>query len=99
MAWLWVLVVVIGIGLPMVAWSITRRLPPPRHTVNRLGSGYDAIDRWLLDRYQLPPHDRWRVRTALFACRRVNDATLAQAAEGLAAWVLASGFIAFHCPA
>src|SRR5258706_12308908 len=85
MAWLWVLVVVIGVGLPMVAWSITRRLPPPRHAVNRLGSGYDAVDKWLLDRYQLSPRDRWRGRTAVVEGPRVSDAALAQAAEGVPA--------------
>ena len=81
MAWALVLVVVIGVGLPMAAWSITRRRPSARQAVNRRGAGYDSIDRWLLDQYQLPPHERWRVREAVFAGRQVNDATLARAAR------------------
>ena len=60
--------------------------------MDRLGIGYDAIDKWLLDRYQLPPHDRWRVRTAVFQGRQVSDATLAPAAHGLATRVLTGGF-------
>ena len=92
MAWALALVVVIGVGLPLAAWSITRRLPPPRRSVDRLGIGYDAIDKWLLDQYQLPPRDRWRVRTAVFKGRQVNDATLARAARGLATRVLTGGF-------
>jgi hypothetical protein len=91
MAWALALVVVIGVGLPVAAWLITRRLPPPR-TVGRLGVGYDAIDKWLLDRYQLPPHDRWRVRKAVFQGHQVNDAALARAAHGLATRVLTGGF-------
>ncbi len=46
MAWALALVVAIGAGLPVAAWSITRRLPAPRP-----GRGYDAIDRWLADRH------------------------------------------------
>lgn len=92
MAWALALVVVIGVGLPVAAWSVTRRLPPPRRTVDRLGAGYDAIDRWLLNRYQLPPHERWRVRNAVFTGRQMSDAGLAPAAHGLAERVLAGGF-------
>jgi len=66
--------------------------PPPRQTVTRLGVGYDTIDRWLLDRYQLPPHERWRVRDAVFAGRQVSDAALVRAAHGLAARILAGEF-------
>jgi hypothetical protein len=88
MIWALVLVVVIGIGLPVGAWAVTLRLPPPR-PVSRLGVGYDRTDKWLLTRYQLPPHDRWRVREAVLGGRRVNDAGLEHAAHGLAADLLA----------
>ena len=91
LAWALALVVVIGAVLPVTAWLITRRAPPPK-TAGRLGGGSDAIDRWLLDRYQLPPRDRSRVRTAVLAGQQVNDAALAQAEHGLATRVLAGGF-------
>jgi hypothetical protein len=60
--------------------------------MDRLGAGYDAIDKWLLDRYRLPPQDRSRVRSAVFQGRQVSDAALARAAHGLAAKLLTEGF-------
>jgi hypothetical protein len=87
MAWALVLVAVIGIGLPIGARAVARRLPPPR-AVNRLGVGYDPADKWLLTRYQLPPHDRWRVREAVLHGRRVRDPDLEPAAHGLASDLL-----------
>ncbi len=92
MVWALALVVVIGVGLPMIAWFIARRLPPPRRVVGRLGVGYDGIDRWLLDRYHLAPQDRWRVRKAVFSGRRISDPGLARAAHGLAAQAVSGGF-------
>ena len=91
MAWALALVVVIGVGLPVTAWLITRRLPPPR-AMGRLGAGYDAIDKWLLNQYGLAPHERWRVRKAVFGGDPVSDSTLAPAAYGLAVHVLGGGF-------
>jgi hypothetical protein len=89
MVWALVLVVVIGVGLPAGAWALTRKLPPPRPG-NRLGVGYDSVDKWLLNRYQLPPHDRWRVRAAVSHGDRVNDRRLAPVAYELAADLLAN---------
>ena len=91
MAWALALVVVIGAVLPVTAWLITRRAPPPK-TAGRPGAGSDAVDRWLVDQYQLPPRDRSRVRKAVFQGQQVNDAALAQAAHGLATRMLAGGF-------
>jgi|SRR5215467_3426954 len=88
MTWALVVVVIIGVGLPVDALAVTRRPPPPRPG-NRLGVGYDPIDKWLLDRYQLPPHDRWQVRGAVFGGHKVSDAWLAGTAHGLAADLLA----------
>jgi hypothetical protein len=91
MAWALALVAVIGAGLPVAAWLITRRLPPPR-AVSRLGAGYDAIDKWLLDQYRLAPNDRWRVRKVVFQGAQVSQAALTPAARGLATQVLTGGF-------
>ncbi len=91
MAWALTIVVAIGVGLPTAAWLITRRLPSAR-PASRLGVGYDAIDKWLLDQYQLPPHDRWRVRKAVFQGSQVNEATLGRATNDLANRVLTGGF-------
>jgi hypothetical protein len=92
MVWALALVVVIGAGLPVGAWAVTRRLPPPR-LGNRLGVGYDPVDKWLLTQYQLPPHDRWRVREAVLRGDRVNDPGLARVAHRLAADLLANRFL------
>lgn len=91
MVWALALVVVIGVGLPVAAWLITRRLPSLR-TAGRLGAGYDEVDRWLLDQYQLAWLDRSRVRKAVFQGQEVNDPALIPAAHGLAVQVLANGF-------
>ncbi len=91
LAWALALVVVIGAVLPVTAWLITRRAPSAK-TTGRPGAGSDAIDRWLLDQYQLPPRDRSRVRKAVFGGQQVNDAALAQAAQGLATRMLGGGF-------
>jgi len=91
MAWALALVVVIGVGLPVAAWLITRQLPPPR-AMSRLGAGYDAIDKWLLDQYQLAPPERWRVRKAVFRGDQVSDAMLTPATHGPAIRVLGGGF-------
>lgn len=80
MAWALALVVAIGAGLPVAAWSISRRLPPP-NPARRPGRGYDAIDRWLADRHQLAWRDRSRVRTAVFQGRQVEEPHLAPAAS------------------
>jgi hypothetical protein len=95
MVWALVLVVAIGVGLPVAAWSITRRLPPP-NTARWAGRGYDAIDRWLAARYRLSWRDRSRVRTAVFGGRPVAEPHLASAAHGLAAQVLAGRFRALR---
>lgn len=83
MLWALALVVAIAIGLLLATWLITRRLPPPRVT-GRLGAGYDAIDRWLLDEYRLAPQDRWRVRDAVFRGGNASEPALIPAMRGLA---------------
>jgi hypothetical protein len=88
MVWALVVVAVIGIGLPVGAWAVVRRLPPPR-PVSRFGVGYGQADKWLLNRYQLPPRDRWRVREAVLQGRQVGDPDLEPAAHGLASDLLA----------
>ena len=70
------MVVAIGVGLPVAAWLITRRLPPPK-TARTAGRGYDAIDRWRAERYQLAWLDRSRVRTAALQWRAREEPLIA----------------------
>lgn len=90
MLWALALVVVIAIGLPMAAWLITRRLPPPRP----LGSygGHDAIDKWLRDEYRLAPKECQQVRDAVFKGGQVSEPALVPVTRDLAAQVLANRF-------
>lgn len=90
MAWALAAIVILGVGVPISAWSYTRLRPPP--PVSRLGTAYDPIDKWLLQRHSLPPLDRERVRTAVLQGNQVDDPALAPAAHDLAATVLAGGF-------
>jgi hypothetical protein len=62
-------IVTLGVGAPIAAWSWTRLRPPP--APSRLGTGYDPIDRWLLRRHSLAPIDRELVRAAVFEGRQV----------------------------
>jgi hypothetical protein len=91
MAWALALVVAVGVGLPVAAWFIARR-PPPPSPARGAARGYDAVDRWLADRYQLAWRERSRVRTAVFRGYQMEEPRLAPAAHGLAAQVLADGF-------
>lgn len=94
MAWALATIVILGVGVPVTAWSYTRlRSPPP---VTPLGTGYDQIDKWLLERHRLPPLDRERVRRAVDRGRQVDNPALASAAHDLAAQILAGKFRALR---
>ncbi len=86
MAWALAFIVILGVGLPVAAWWYSRRHLPSQ--VTSLGTGYDRIDKWLLNRYQLAPLDRERVRKAVFQGRQLDDPALARAAHQLASEVL-----------
>lgn len=64
MAWAWVVIVVIAVGLPVGAWRLSRNLKPQRHRAGHLGAG--RIDRWLAEHYQLSALDRWRIEETIF---------------------------------
>jgi hypothetical protein len=85
-AWVWVLVAGIGVGLPAVAWWLSRGARSVPLSVP--GRRADPIDRWLFDRYGLGVLDRWQVREALTQGRRPGQPLLGEAADGLAAEVL-----------
>lgn len=84
MAWAIAVIVVTGIGGPAAAWFIARRLGA--RPVPAGGSGWpaDAVDSWLIERYQLPAPQRWQVRDAVRYGREVPDPALRRAAYDLA---------------
>src|SRR6266568_7411379 len=51
MGWALAAIVILGVGVPIAAWSYTRLHSPP--PVTPLGTGYDQIDKWLLEQHRL----------------------------------------------
>ena len=49
-----------------------------------LGPSADAVDKWLIEKYQIPGLQRWQVRDAVIYGREVTDPVLRRAAHDLA---------------
>jgi len=60
-------------GPAVTAPTLARWRPASSHVTNKPGTGHDAIDTWLLERYQLHPLERSQVRRAVFQGRQVTD--------------------------
>lgn len=89
MAWAVAVIVVIGIGVPAAAWLISRRLGTRRQvSAGGLGPPADAVDSWLIEKYQLPALQRWQVRDAVLSGRELADPVLRRAAHDLAGCTL-----------
>jgi hypothetical protein len=84
MAWVLAIIGIIGIGLPVVAWRVAR--PGLRQPISASGLGppADAVDAWLIERYQLPALKRWQVRNAVLSGREMSDPVLRGATHDLA---------------
>jgi hypothetical protein len=88
------IVTVIGVGLPLLAWWLTRRMetakpPYSRRRMDAFGAPMDAIDAWLADHTQLPALRRWNVRQAVLGGRAANEESLRPVAHDLASELLA----------
>jgi hypothetical protein len=100
-----IVIVILGVGLPLGLWLVSRR----RMTVPAAGNGYelhDEIDRWLISDFNLGWRERTRVRKAVLGRQNAGpwrlepggpesaplEAPLLEPARGLAARVLADGF-------
>lgn len=90
MVWALAAILILGAGLPIAAWQFSRRLqavrPPP--SAGGLGPPADAVDTWLIDRYQLSALKRWEVRRAVTFGRELRDPAPRAAARDLAGRVL-----------
>jgi hypothetical protein len=89
-----IVVTVIGIGLPGLAWWLTRRMasgkpPYSRSRMDAFGAPMDAVDAWLEDHSALPALRRWNVRQAVFGGRVADEQSLRPVAQQLAAALLA----------
>jgi len=85
MVWAAGVIVIIGVGLPLGAWLLTRRLA--RRPAGKFGTG-DRLDDWLRREYGLAWLERTQVRTAVTQGSRVGDPRLEGAAHELAARML-----------
>ena len=88
MAWAWVGVLTLAIGLPAALWLRSRNLKPSRDASGSPIPKLDRVDRWLYDRHQLSNLDRWRVRQAVLEGRELQEPPLRQAAHDLAGALL-----------
>jgi hypothetical protein len=84
MAWILAIIGIFGIGLPVAAWRIVR--PGLRQPISASGLGppTDAVDAWLIERYQLPSLKRRQVRNAVLYGRELRDPVLRDATHDLA---------------
>lgn len=88
------IVTVIGVGLPVSVWWLTRRMaaakpPYSRRRMDAFGAPMDPIDAWLADHTELPAMRRWGVRQAVLGGRAVNEESLRPVASELASGILA----------
>jgi hypothetical protein len=90
MVWALAAILILGAGLPIAAWQFSRRLQAgrPPQSAGGFGPPADAVDKWLIDRYQLPALKRWEVRRAVTFGRELRDPAPRSGARDLAARVL-----------
>jgi hypothetical protein len=88
MAWAWLVVLALAIGLPAALWLLSRKLKPSRDAFGGPVPKFDRVGRWLYDRHQLSDLDRWRVRQAVMKGRELQEPPLRQAAHNLAGALL-----------
>jgi hypothetical protein len=88
------IVTVIGVGLPVSIWWLTRRVaaakpPYSGRRMDAFGAPMDAIDAWLADHTELPALRRWNVRQAVLGGRAAKEESLRPVAHELASELLA----------
>jgi hypothetical protein len=88
------IVTVIGVGLPVSVWWLTRRMaaakpPYSGRRMDAFGAPMDAIDAWLADHTELPALRRWNVRQAVLGGRAAREESLRPVAHELASELLA----------
>jgi hypothetical protein len=88
------IVTVIGVGLPVSVWWLTRRMaaakpPYSGRRMDAFGAPMDAIDAWLADHTELPALRRWNVRKAVLGGRAAKEESLRPVAHELASELLA----------
>jgi len=90
MVWALGAVVILGVGLPVGAWWVSRTVLARRmlQPAGGRGPAVDAADQWLIERHRLPALQRWKVRNVVMAGGEFRDPALRAAAHDLAGGVL-----------
>src|SRR5215470_20128145 len=88
MAWALAVIVLLGVGLPIVAWRVSRHLGPRLQPVGGVGPPTDRVDKWLLEQHGLPALQRRQVRDAVISGRMMHDPALKHATRELAGTAL-----------
>ena len=78
----------LGVGLPIAAWRLSRHLESRLQPVGGVGPPTDQVDKWLLEQHHLPAVQRRQVRDAVMYGRIVRDPALKHATRDLAGTVL-----------
>jgi Flp pilus assembly protein TadB len=88
MAWALGVILVVGVGLPIAAWRLSRHLNSRLQPVGGVAPPTDQVDKWLLEQHHLPALQRRQVRHAVTYGRAVRDPALRQATRDLAVTAL-----------
>jgi hypothetical protein len=90
MVWVGAITIALAVGVPIVAWSLSRKVRPwhvkPWRPAGRWLSAGET-HRWLMDHYQLGARDRWQVAHAVLGGGKLQP-RLREPARGLAAALL-----------
>ncbi len=84
MAWALAVIFLLGVGLPIAAWRLSRQLESRLQPVGGVGPPTDQVDKWLLEQHHLPAVQRRQVRDAVMYGRMVRDPALKHATRDVA---------------
>src|SRR5258706_4223529 len=88
MAWALAVIFLLGVGLPIAAWRLSRHLESRLQPVGGAGLPADQVDKCLLEQHHLLAVQRRQVRDAVMYGRMVRDPALKHATRDLAGTAL-----------
>jgi hypothetical protein len=84
MAWALAVIFLLGVGLPIAAWRLSRHLESRLQPVGGVCPPTDQVDKWLLEQHHLPALQRRQVRDAVMYGRMMRDPALKHVTRDLA---------------
>src|SRR5258708_14051917 len=76
MAWALAVIFLLGVGLPIAAWRLSRQLESRLQPVGGVGPPTDQVDKWLLEQHHLPAVPRRPVRESVLDAAMERDPAL-----------------------